>query len=513
MIARLLSLDAGGKRIVVLNESDAKELGVRSLDRVSVVAAGQELRAIVNTTPRLIPERQLGVYQEVQDQLHLSEGVTVDVTAAPSPPSLMHIRSKLRGRNLGISEIRDIVKDVVDGSLNEIEIASFVVGLHSYGMSPDEVYGLSVAMVETGARLELGKKMVADKHSIGGVPGDKTSLLVVPIVSACGVTIPKTSSRAITSAAGTADRAEVLMPVELGVSDMRRVVERANGCIVWGGSLDLAPADDIFIQVEHPLSIDPLLLPSILSKKKAVNANIVVIDIPCGRGTKMKTIGDATVLAKDFMRLGSRLEMKLQCAVTFGEQPVGYGIGPAIEAKEALEVIMRRRSLPDLVDKAADIAGILLEMAGITRDGHAMAMDVLRSGRAEKKLREIISEQGGDAEITPDDISIGEEHFDITSDRSGYVFWINNNELVQLARLAGAPKDQGAGVVIHKKIGDTVSVGEKIYTVYATKRTKLSEAERTVANTRVFGISDRTEMLIEEIKEVPEEEKTFILER
>lgn len=513
MTARLLTLDAGGKRIVVLNESDAKELGVRSLDRVRILADSHELRAIVNTTPKLIREGELGVYLEVQQHLQLQDGEAVEVTPTSSPPSLLHIRSKLRGRSLATTELRDIVRDVIDGKLSEIEIASFVVGLHSCGMSPEEAYGLSIAMVETGATLKLDASIIADKHSIGGVPGDKTTLLVVPIVSACGLTIPKTSSRAITSAAGTADRAEVLMPVEFSVDEMGRIVKRTNGCVVWGGSLDLAPADDLFVQVEHPLSIDPLLLPSILSKKKAVSANVVVIDIPCGRGTKVKTIGEAEMLARDFMHLGSRLDMRLQCAITFGEQPVGYCIGAALEAREALQVIMGRGSVPDLVDKAVDLAGILLEMGGVTQKGWDLAMETLKSGKAERKLREIIAEQGGNSNITPEQISIGRESVDIISDNSGYVFWISNNALVQLARAAGAPKDSGAGVVIHKKIGDTVAKGERLYTIYADKGTKLSEAERLAQDARIFGVSDRVEMMIEEIKQLHEEEKMFILER
>ncbi|MFH0848508.1 MAG: AMP phosphorylase [archaeon] len=513
MISRILSLEAGGKRIVILNESDAKELGIRSSDRVRVLADGHELGAIVNTTSRLIREGELGVFLEVQQHLQLDDGEAVEVTPAGSPPSLLHIRSKLRGRSLAVTELRDIVRDVVDGKLSDIEIASFVVGLHSFGISPEEAYGLSTAMVETGVTLKLGASMIVDKHSIGGVPGDKTTLLVVPIVSACGLTIPKTSSRAITSAAGTADRAEVLMPVKFSVDEMSRIVKRTNGCVVWGGALDLAPADDLFVQVEHPLSIDPLLLPSILSKKKAVNADVVVIDIPCGRGTKVKTIGEAEILARDFMRLGSRLGMRLQCAITFGEQPVGHCVGAALEAREALETIMGRSSVPDLVDKAVDLAGILLEMAGITQNGWDLAMETLKSGKAEKKLREIISEQGGDGKITPENIPIGKESVDIISDNSGYVFWINNNSLVQLARVSGAPKDNGAGIIIHKKIGDTVKEGEKLYTIYAEKGTKLSEAERLARDARVFGVSDRVEMMIEEIKELREEEKAFILER
>ncbi|HDN02263.1 MAG TPA: thymidine phosphorylase, partial [Candidatus Bathyarchaeota archaeon] len=362
---KFLEVEAGGKPVVVMNREDAEDIGVTSLGRVNVKFGGREVTAIVNTTTALIDVGVLGLYDEVRRALNIMEGETVEVEIAPFPTSVHFIRNKLRGRKLTYHEVLEIVEDAVKGNLSEIEIAAFVTALHIFGLDLDEANSLSKAMVETGNVLELDRYPILDKHSIGGVPGDKTTLLVVPIIASCGFTIPKSSSRAITSAAGTADRAEVLMPVNLNLEEMREVVEKTNGCIVWGGSLYLAPADDIFVRVEHPLSIDPLLLPSIMSKKKAVGADMLVVDIPCGRGTKVKTIGEADLLAKDFIELGGRLGIKVQCAVTYGEQPVGYAVGPALEAMEALNVLAGRSAVPDLVDKATDIAGILLEMAGV----------------------------------------------------------------------------------------------------------------------------------------------------
>ncbi|MEM2092363.1 MAG: thymidine phosphorylase, partial [Candidatus Bathyarchaeia archaeon] len=241
-----LDLEAGGKFIVVLNRDDAEDLGVSALSRVKVSAAGRELTAIVNVAIESIGRGYIGVYNEVKKYLNLREGDTVDVEAAHFPLSVYYIRNKLSGRKLAYEEIFEIVRDVVSGNLSEIEIAAFITALHTFGLDLDEATSLSMAMVETGNKLDLKKPLIVDKHSIGGVPGDKTTLLVVPIIAASGLTIPKSSSRSITSAAGTADRAEVLMPVTLDIEEMREVVEKTNGCIVWGGALDLAPADDIF---------------------------------------------------------------------------------------------------------------------------------------------------------------------------------------------------------------------------------------------------------------------------
>jgi len=510
--ARILGLEAGGKSVVVLNREDAEDLSVSSLERVRLSKDNKESIAIVNTATKLIEKGTVGVYEEVRNSLGLEDGEEVDVEIAPLPSSVYFIRNKLRQRKLTYEEIREIIRDMVRGNLSEIEIAAFVTALHIYGLDLDEATSLSRAMVETGSTLQIDKHPIVDKHSIGGVPGDKTTLLVVPIIAAAGLTIPKSSSRAITSAAGSADRVEVLMPVSLSIDEMKRVVEKTNGCMVWGGSLNLAPADDMFVRIENPLSIDPLLLPSIMSKKKAVNADLLVLDIPTGRGTKVKTIGDAELLAKDFMELGRRLNIKVRCAITYGEQPVGYAIGPALEAREALSVLVGEDYVPDLIDKATDIAGMLLEMSG-KKDGKAIAMEILKSGKAERKLREIIEAQGGDPSIKPEEIHVGDEVFTLRSERSGYLLWINNASLVEIARLAGAPKDKGAGVLLHRKIGEAVRKGDPLLTIYAERDIKLERAINRLEESYVLGIGERMEMLIHEVRTFPVPKKTFMLER
>jgi len=512
---KLLDLEAGGKFIVVLNREDAEDLGASGLSRVKMSSGSKSMAAIVNVAVESVPRGYIGIYNEVKKYFNLKDGEEVDVEVAQFPTSVYYIRNKLNGKKLAYEEILEIVKDMVSGVLSEIEIAAFVTALHTFGLDLDEATSLSLSMVETGKKLDLKRPLIVDKHSIGGVPGDKTTLLAVPIIAASGLTIPKSSSRSITSAAGTADRAEVLMPVNLGIDEMREVVEKTNGCIVWGGALDLAPADDIFIRVEHPLSIDPLLLPSIMSKKKAVGASLLVVDIPTGRGTKVKTIGEADLLAKDFMELGRRLGIKVRCAVTYGEQPVGYAVGPALEAWEALNAIMGRSQPYDLIDKAVHIAGMLLEMSGKSESGCGweMALEVLKTGRAEEKLREIIGAQGGDPKIKPDDIPLGSEKITVYSRRKGIVLWIDNASIVEAARLAGAPKDKGAGVLLHKKIGDKVSEAESLATIFAERAGKLERAINIFEDFPAIGVGDRMNMLIHEVRERPVAKKAFILER
>jgi AMP phosphorylase len=255
-----------------------------------------------------------------------------------------------------------------------------------------------------------------------------------------------------------------------------------------------------------------MLLPSIMSKKKAVGANYVVIDIPTGRGTKIKTMGDANLLAKDFILIGKKLGMSVQCAVTYGEQPVGHAIGPALEAREALEVLMRKKNVPDLIDKACHVAGILFEMTGM-KNGEQIARDIIKSGKAEAKLREIIGLQSGNPKIKPEDMEIGQHGLDCESKKPGIVLWIDNASLVEIARAAGSPKDKGAGIILHKKLGDNVAKGERLFTVYAEKQQKLERVRQLMDEGQSVGVGERTEMLMSHVKEVPVHKKTFILER
>ncbi|MEM4733012.1 MAG: thymidine phosphorylase, partial [Candidatus Bathyarchaeia archaeon] len=325
--------------------------------------------------------------------------------------------------------------------------------------------------------------------------------------------IPKTSSRAVTSPAGTADRVENLCPVNLTIEEIKAVVNKTNGCMVWGGALELAPADDIFIRTEYSLGIDPLLLPSIMSKKKAIGATHLVIDIPTGRGAKIKTVGGAHALARDFIALGKGLDISIQCAVTFGEQPLGYAIGPALEAREALETIVGNGS-NDLREKATSLAGMLFEMIGLEY-GKDKAEKILNSGKAERKLREIIEAQGGNPKIKPDEIKIGEKVAEVTADNDGKVLWINNHHIVQIAREAGAPKERSAGIKLKAKLGDHVKKGTALFEIYAERNTRLEAALKLAEKLQPFGVGKKLEekMLIDKIPTKKMHLKVFSIER
>jgi AMP phosphorylase len=513
LTAGVLNITAGGKRIVILNDQTAGLLGVHSSDRVKLAFGGREVIAIADLASDF-PADRVWFYAEIAQALGITGDESVQVQLAPMPESLGNVRAKLRGERLRDEELLTIVKDVVEQHLSDIEISAFLTALKVYGLNMGETEAMSRAMVETGKSLSFGKGPILDKHSIGGIPGDKTSMIVVPIIAAAGYTIPKTSSRAITSPAGTADRVETLCPVNLGIEEIQAVVKKTGGCLVWGGALDLAPADDLFIKVEYPLGIDPLLLPSIMSKKKAMGATHLVVDIPTGTGAKIKTATEAYTLASDFVHLGKHLGIDVHCALTFGDQPLGYGIGPALEAREALNTLMGDGPR-DVREKAVSLAGMLFELVG-EEDGRQKAEEMLQSKKAECKLREIIEAQGGNPNVKPEDIGVGQVHSEVRAKEKGRVLWIKTDAIVQIARAAGTPKESGSGILLHAKLGEAVAKDGVLFEVYAERQSKLESALQLAEKLEPVVLSRKPEerMLLDQYPaRIGERDKSVTMDR
>jgi AMP phosphorylase len=463
---------------IMMNQSDAEELGLIVGDRVRIAYGRKSCIADVQIATGMIERGEVGVCMGVTGEIEIDEGAEVEILPVPKPTSVEYIRKKMDGAKLTKDEIYAIIRDIVSNALTEVELTAFVLSNHIHHMDFDEIEWMTEAMIETGETLSFERGIVVDKHSIGGVPGNKISLLIVPIVAASGLYIPKTASRAITSASGTADTMEVLANVNLSVEEIKEITERVGGVIAWGGATNIAPADDKIIRVEYPLSIDPKpqLLASVMAKKGAIGAKHVVIDIPVGEGSKVPTIDKGRELANDFVELGRRLGLNVTCALTYGGQPVGRAIGPALEAWEALKAMEERKGAKSFLEKAFGIAGTLLEMTGKAANGYEAAKEVFESGKALEKFRQIVEAQGGDPNIKSDDIPIGDKTYQITSPIDGAVAVVDNKRLVRIARAAGAPKDKGAGILLHKKGGQHVKAGDPLFTIYAEKEWKLTQA-------------------------------------
>ena len=471
-----MDINTGGKLIVVLNQKDAEKLDLHSGDRVLVNKNGKKLTCIldISESNKAVKEGKIGLFEEVIDKLKVKQGNEVNLSFTGKPESVKHIRAKLHGHHLSYQALFHIVDDITHDRLTDIEKTYFVSGCFTNGLSDEEIVDLTRAMVEAGQKLKF-KGMTLDKHCIGGVPGNRTTMIVIPIIATAGFNIPKTSSRAITSPAGTADTMECLAKVELPEGKIKKIVRKNHACIVHGGSMNLAPADDKIIEVEHPLSIDAegQLLASVMAKKYSVTANHVLIDIPMGKSTKANNWKKAKHLKKKFMLIGKKLGMNVKVIITDGSQPIGNGVGPLLEAEDVMAVLRNDPLAPeDLKRKALHMAGVLLEMTGKHRNGLKVAKQILESGEALKKMNDIIKAQGKQKKV-----ELGSYRYPVKTTKIGRVREIDNQVIAKIARIAGAPKDKSAGIFIDKKVHQTISKGDLLYTVYAKNKLKLELAK------------------------------------
>jgi len=486
---RLFDMEQG-KREVVLNSKQARELDYNVLDRVVVRAGKKGVEAIVDHATDSIKEGEIGVYRETAKALELRDGQRVSVESAHRPASLDAIKKKLDNQVLDEGEITTIISDLMDERLSDAELAAFITGIYANGMNSEETIALTRAIYGSGGVLKPGKG-AASVHSIGGVAGDRGSMLIVPILASLGLIVPKTCTRAISSASGTADAMEVLAPVTLDLKKTTSVLKKAGACIVWGGAVNMAAADDKLIHVRRPLRLDPkpLLLSSILAKKKAEGAEYVLLDIPVGRGTKVADIEEARELAKQFEGLGKLLDMQVHVVITDGSEPLIQGIGPCFEARAVLEALEGKNN-DKLVDKACKLAGIILGMVrGVTHEeGYRIALQQVKSGKALQKFREIIAAQGGKPGVRPEDISTAKHKAVFKAMESGRVGHIDNHAISRVCRTLGAPADKCAGIRLMVEKGDEVKQGDALYELYSDDNSKLGQALKVAKTTALIEV-------------------------
>lgn len=476
---RVLSLNYT-QPIVVINEQDALEQGIAPGSVVLLTVGTQHRSAVVLTTRKEVGKGECAVSEDLSRCLGLSEGNTVGIRAVGIPQSFTALKKRLKGERLSELEFLALIRDIVGGLYGEAEIASFLVSQLYSPLSDEEVSYLIKAMVEAGTKVKF-EETAYDIHSIGGVPGNsKVALLSVPIVASTGILIPKTSSRAIMSPAGTADTMEVLARVDLAVEEIVEIARKVRGTLVWGGRLGLAPADDIFVNIERKLAIDPdqQMVASILSKKIAMGIEKLVVDIPIGRGTKVEDIKGAERLSSLFIKQAGLLNIVIKVALTYGGQPIGMSVGPALEAREALKSHIERRGSKSFIEKALLLAGLVLELGGKAPLGAGIdvAREIFLSGKAYEKFKEIVEAQGGNPNIKPEDIPVGRYTYTVTSPIEGAVTHIDNFGIALIARTLGAPSDKGAGIELHAKVGYRVNKGDPLLTLYSNSEARIEEA-------------------------------------
>lgn len=441
----------------------------QALNRITVGTESRRIPATLHLTgdPSLVAPDEVGLSDFAFEVLRLPEGAVVDLAHLPSPASQVVLRHKLSGGELSDEDADRLISDMNAGLYPDEEIAAFLA-VATRSMTYGEVLSVARARARHAPRMGWDAPVVVDKHSMGGIPGNRVTMIVVPIVAAHGLIIPKTSSRAITSPAGTADCMETLARVDLSVDEVKAVLEETNGCIVWNGRLSHSFIDDVMNRITRPLGLDSRnwSVASILSKKRAAGSTHVVIDIPTGPGAKLKDAADAKALGNLFVAIGRGLDLQIEYHATDGSKPIGRGVGPALEARDVLAVLRGAADAPrDLADKAVFFAGRILEMGGgvATGKGEARARELLSSGMGIATMERIIDLQGPVSEP----VEPGPFVHEVTAPREGTITSIDCYHIAGIARRAGAPMDKGAGIDLLKAVGDAARKGEPLYRIHA----------------------------------------------
>ncbi len=473
-----------GRPVVILNSETAEKLDVHVDERVAL-SNSKKIYAVVDIFEKIIKNGEIGLSNEILKILKVKSGSIIEVDNAPLPKATLLIRKKLNGERLTKEEINSIVSDIVHNNLTEAEVAYFTAAEKAFGMSAQEIINLTKAMVENGNKLKFNQKLVADKHCAGGVAGNRTTPIVVSICAVAGLTVPKTSSRAITSASGTADVIETIANVEFSGNKLKKIVNKTGACLAWGGGLGLAPSDDKIIHVERLLNLDiePQLLSSIMSKKIAAGSKYLLIDIPYGKGTKSPAFKKAKDLGRKFEKLGKYFKMKLKVVYTDGKQPIGNGIGPVLEMIDVLSVLQNKTDAPeDLKKKSLYLASELLALCGI-KDSKKKAKEILESGKAYEKFKEIINIQNNkeknscDFDLRINNLKPAQFKKAIYSRKTGIIKEIDNKKINSLCRILGTPENKAAGCYLHKHIGK-ISKGDKLVDLYSESKDKIRDAVR-----------------------------------
>lgn len=418
----------------------------------------------------------IGLNKLASNMLAVNDSDIISIAQASPISSMSEVRGKIYQQPFTEQGLKSLINDIKLGRLTDIDISSFITISAGGRLSLEEITWLTKAMVDSGQQMSWPTKVVVDKHCIGGIPGNRTTPIVVSIVAACGLFMPKTSSRAITSPAGTADAMESITEVNISLNRMKTVLLEANACLVWGGSVNLSPADDILIRVEKALNIDSdgQLIASVLSKKIAAGSTHVLIDIPVGKTAKVRTKEGAKNLSLLMIQVGKALGIKVKTLITNGSNPIGKGIGPTLEIKDVLSVLENSSDAPnDLKVKSLHLSAKIIEMSGLADkdNGLKVAVNSLASGQALEKFKQICQLQGGIKELK--NATYTEN---ITSEWNGIITEMDNRKIARLAKLAGAPDAKTAGLYLHKKTGNQVNTGDVLMTIHAESKGQISYA-------------------------------------
>jgi len=413
------------------------------------------------------------------------------------------ITKKRDGGELSAEEIRFMIQGYTKGEIPDYQMSAMCMAILFRGMSEQETLELTMSMMHSGEVMDLSaiEGVKADKHSTGGV-GDKTSLVLCPMVAACGVKIAKMSGRGLGHTGGTLDKLESFPGFNISIGEERFAENvRRIGISIIGQTAELVPADKLLYalrDVTGTVPSVPLIVSSIMSKKLASGADVIVLDVKCGSGAFMKTEEDARALAQGLARVGRLAGRKCAAVITDMDQPLGNAVGNALEVKEAISVL-KGESKGELLELCLKLGSLILTEGGFAEsleEAEKQLLDSIESGAALKKLAEMVEAQDGCAEdvYDPSRLPDAEYKIPVPSSCAGYVSSIEAEKVGLVAMHLGGGRatkesdiDLAVGVVLEKKLGDKVAEGESLATIHASSETKAQEAAELLR--ACFGFS------------------------
>lgn len=417
------------------------------------------------------------------------------------------ITTKRNGGALSGVEIKYIIDGYVTGSIPDYQMSAWMMAVLFKGMTEEETADLTMAMTRSGDMVDLSSipGIKVDKHSTGGV-GDTTTLIVAPLVAACGGTVAKMSGRGLAHSGGTLDKLESIPGVNINrsIEDFIRIVRKTGVCVV-GQTGDLAPADKLMYalrDVTGTVESIPLIASSIMSKKIAAGADAVVLDVKMGGGAFMHTLEEARKLARAMVRIGERVGLKTVAVITDMNQPLGMAVGNGLEVKEAVEALSGGVPEGDpLYEVSMLLAENMLVLAGAAEDvtqARKKLKGALESGEGLEKLIQMVTALGGDPMHLKDPQRLVQVRFKepLLARSGGYVTSVNAEKIGLAAQVLGAGRekktdiiDPNVGVVMNKRLGDSVSAGESLAMLYANDDQRLREAEKILGGAVNVGPS------------------------
>ena len=477
---QLLDIKDGERLIVLLNPKQAMAFGINLNNKVQLTKANGEYIVADVSLSEAVLEGSVAICVDVSEKLDLENNELVAVSLAESSSaSYEAIRKKMRGETITYDEMFAIIKDISENKLDDTMMTYYVASSFFYPTTDEEMYQTAKAMAECGVMFKYPKgEIIADKHCIGGVPGNETTMILIPLIASLGIKIPKNFSKSITSPAATGECVNVLMNINFNKEGIENLVEKLNCCLVRGGGLDLAPADDKLIKVQYPLSMQSRakVVSSIMAKKYAMGVTHSLIDIPVGPTAKVSSMKEAKDWKKKFEYVGKKLWMKMSVQITEANEVIGNGVGAVMQVREVLRILQQHpdRAM-DLENKVIFLATKIIEEVGLAKGKEAvkLATHQLVSWAAWEKMQEIIKAQGGNPEVNSEALPLGKHTFDIIAEKDWMLKMIDLHDINAVCRKLGCPVIDQAGLYLYKKTGDKIKKGEVICKLYAQDEVKL----------------------------------------